>query len=227
MKDFSMMQNLSNRDIRKKFGNTRPILEIPDLLEIQKKSYERFFQKYLTTDKDGNSGLLSLLKQNSPIRIPIKKNNKVEETYLLEFENLKLSSPPQTPIECKKNFATYGLLFEVLLKLSKDSTEIDKQWVGLGVIPLMTDNGSFVINGSERVVISQLYRSAGVYFDAALPSATIIPKYGSRIEIVSFLIRLFLTIHTASTDEDVAEMGFVLFACRGFLRGFVRWSSLP
>lgn len=182
-----MPQVFSNRQLRRKFGKVKPILDIPDLLEIQKESYGKFFQKYLASDNEGNSGLLSLLKKIPPVRIPIKKNERIVATYSLEFEDVRLSSPPQTPIECKRNSGTYGLLFEVFLRLTKNSTELDKQWIGLGVIPLMTNNGSFIINGSERVIVSQLYRSSGVYFENIPPSAIIVPQKGSRIELVSFL----------------------------------------
>ena len=180
-----MIQTTANKDIRRNFGKAKPILDLPNLLEIQKKSYEKFFQKYLTSDNEGNSGLLSLLKKRFPVSATIIKNKKVEATYLLEFENLRLSSPPQSPVECKKNTATYGLLFEAYLKLKRDGTEIDEQWVCLGVMPLMTDNGSFIIDGLERVIISQFYRSKGVYFDSAMPCTNIIPKYGSRIQVVT------------------------------------------
>ncbi len=174
-----------NIRVRKNFGKVSHILDIPDLIEIQKKSFERFLQKDTHPDKREEIGLQAAFKSVFPI---VDYN----ETSSIEFIEYSVGSPNFEIRECLEKGTTYAAPLKIRVKLNlwekvdggqKRLKEAREQEVYLGELPLMTDTGSFIINGTERVVVSQLHRSPGVFFShekgKAIFSARIIPARGS------------------------------------------------
>ena len=167
-------------------------MKIPNLIDIQKKSYESFLQQHVPTELRANSGLQWVFKSV----FPIKNYN---ETSSLEFVSYGLGTPKYDIDECRQKELTYASPLKVLIRLvnydpeTKNIRDIKEQEVYFGEIPLMTDTGTFVINGTERVVVSQLHRSPGVFFDhdkgknlssgKFLYSARLIPSRGSWIDL--------------------------------------------
>jgi len=181
---------------RKTFKKIPDIMEIPNLIEIQKKSYDNFLQHDITPKERKYCGLQGVF--NSVF--PIKNYN---ETSSIEFVSYSLGEPKYDLEECRQKALTYSSPLKVLIRLvvwdvnpetaAKSIRDIKEQEVYFGEIPLMTDTGTFVINGTERVVVSQLHRSPGVFFDhdkgktlssgKYLYSARIIPNRGSWIDL--------------------------------------------
>jgi DNA-directed RNA polymerase subunit beta len=183
------------KSIRKRFGTRPTVLRVPYLLEIQKKSYEKFLQADIPPAQRIDQGLQAAFKSVFPI-----------ESYTgnaaLEFVSYRLGSPPFDVKECQQRGLIYAAPLRVLVRLvvfekdeatgTKTVRDIKEQEVYLGEIPLMTDNGTFVINGTERVIVSQLHRSPGVFFEhdygkthssgKLLFSARIIPYRGSWLD---------------------------------------------
>jgi len=154
---------------------------IPDLIAIQFKSYNEFLQLDCDPHKRENKGLEQVFRES----FPIYSN---DETIILEYDHYKLGECKWSPKECKSRGITYGAPLRATLRVVNQETgEIREQEVYFGEIPLMTPNGTFIINGAERVVVSQLHRSPGIFFfeekDKALFTARIIPYKGSWIEI--------------------------------------------
>ena len=166
------------------FGSSRGQYETPDLTSIQTDSYAAFLQADKPIDKRKDHGLEGVLREIFPIESYDKQIN-------LEYVSYDLGKPRYTPDECRQLRLTYGRPFRVILRLNKDQP-IEEE-VYLGDIPIMLGGGEFIINGAERVVVSQLHRSPGVDFvleddttsDRKLPSCRIIPERGSWIEINS------------------------------------------
>ncbi|HUW55247.1 MAG TPA: DNA-directed RNA polymerase subunit beta [Planctomycetota bacterium] len=165
----------------REFGKIGDTLPLPDLVEIQTRSYERFLQPDLEPDKRKNAGLEALLREVFPIE---SFDGKLKVEYL----GYDLGKPRYAPDECRKLRLTYGMPFRIYLRLL--SEEPKSEWVYLGEIPIMMGGGEFIINGAERVIVSQLHRSPGVDFmieratgDRRLHSCRIIPERGSWIEI--------------------------------------------
>ena len=164
-----------------KVGDGMPI---PDLLGIQTKSYARFLQQHVQPDAREPHGLEALLREMFPIE-------SYDGNLSLHFINYELGKPRYTPDECRELRLTYGIPLRVRLRLiRKDSNEIQEDLIYLGDMPIMIGGGEFIINGAERVIVSQLHRSPGVDFikdqaegDRALHSCRIIPERGSWIEI--------------------------------------------
>ena len=158
--------------IRKNFGKRTDVLQVPYLLEIQKSSYRQFLQRDVAPDKRENVGLEAAFNS----AFPIASHN---ETMELQFEEYRLDLPKFDEGECRQRGLTYTSPLRATLKLvtyehvdsgadkgQRRLKEIKKSdLVYIGEIPLMTANGSFIINGTERVVVSQLHRSPGVFFD--------------------------------------------------------------
>ncbi len=181
--------------IRKSFGKRPGILRVPNLLAMQKDSYRRFLQVDVPPEQRIDQGLQAAFKSVFPIE---SYNGDVA----LEFVSYRLGTPAFDVKECQQRGLIYAAPLRVLLRLvvfNKDETaatktvrDIKEQEVYMGEIPLMTDNGTFVINGTERVVVSQLHRSPGVFFDhdygkthssgKLLFSARIIPYRGSWLD---------------------------------------------
>jgi DNA-directed RNA polymerase subunit beta len=162
-----------------RFGDASPV---PHLTDVQTRSYDRFLQLDVSHDKRTPTGLEGVLREIFPIDSYDKKST-------LEYVKYDLGKPRYDPDECRQLRLTYGRPFRVWLRLRKaDGTAIEEE-VYLGDMPIMIGGGEFIINGAERVVVSQLHRSPGVDFvvereaDKDLHSCRIIPERGSWIEI--------------------------------------------
>ncbi|KPK99953.1 MAG: DNA-directed RNA polymerase subunit beta [candidate division Zixibacteria bacterium SM23_73_3] len=164
--------------------------EMPNLLEVQLQSYQEFLQMDVDPKKRVNKGLQAVFNTIFPI-------SDVRENYSLEFVRYSLGTPRYTIRECLERNMTYAAPLKATLRLvvresrgkSKTVKDIIEQDVFLGELPLVTDKGTFIINGAERVVVSQLHRSPGVFFDEEIHpsgkrlfSARIIPYRGSWVE---------------------------------------------
>ncbi|MGV8941576.1 MAG: DNA-directed RNA polymerase subunit beta [Lysobacter sp.] len=179
--------------IRKDFGKSRSILEVPFLLAIQVDSYRRFLQEDVAPAKRADRGLHAALKSVFPI-------SSYSGNAALEYVGYKLGEPAFDERECRQRGMSYGAPLRVTVRLviydRESSTKaikyVKEQEVYMGEIPLMTGNGTFIVNGTERVIVSQLHRSPGVFFDhdrgkthssgKLLYSARIIPYRGSWLD---------------------------------------------
>jgi len=186
----------TNFRMRHSFGKIEHILEIPNLIDIQKRSYDKFLQTDVPRDDRQNTGLQGVFNSVFPIR-------DFNGTSELVFSGYTLERPKYDVDECRQRGMTYAAPIKVTIQLiiydtSGDSSEravrdIKEQEVYFGEIPLMTVNGTFIINGTERVVVSQLHRSPGVFFDhdrgkthssgKLLYQARIIPYRGSWLDL--------------------------------------------
>lgn len=165
---------------RYSFSKTKEVLELPYLMELQKSSYKRFMTE----------GIREILDEFSPI--VHKATGGGQERFVLEFGDFHFEEPKYSARDCKcKYVTTYSAPLKVEVKLTvreKGDTVLSKE-IYMGDFPLMTDTGSFIINGAERVVVSQLVRSPGVYLDKVLDkngdpcfTTTVIPKNGAWLE---------------------------------------------
>jgi DNA-directed RNA polymerase subunit beta len=164
------------------FGRDLDAVEVPPLTDVQTRSYERFLQLDTPPNKRTPSGLEGVLQEIFPIESYDKK-------IALEYVKYELGKPRYEPDECRQLRLTYGRPFKVWLRLRKADGSAIEEEVYLGDMPIMIGGGEFIINGAERVVVSQLHRSPGVDFvmesdgDMKLHSCRIIPERGSWIEI--------------------------------------------
>ena len=166
----------------RRFGSGRDYQVPPDLTEIQTKSYAAFLQEDLPSDKRKLHGIESVLQEIFPIE-------SYDKQLKLSYVRYELGKPRYTPEECRQLRLTYGRPFRVWLRLEKEQP-IEEE-VFLGDIPIMMGGGEFIINGAERVVVSQLHRSPGIDFvmdsdttsERKLASCRVIPERGSWIEI--------------------------------------------
>ena len=182
--------SISNNKPRVNFASVRKQLPYPDFLEIQLKSFKDFLQLDTPPEKRNNEGLYKVFAENFPIADT--RNN-----FVLEFLDYYIDPPRYTIDECLERGLTYSVPLKAKLKLYCTDPEHEDfatviQDVYLGPIPYMTEKGTFVINGAERVVVSQLHRSPGVFFGQSthangkkLYSARIIPFRGSWIEFAT------------------------------------------
>ena len=168
--------------VERNYGRFGDAVEVPDLTDVQTRSYNRFLQLDAAYDKRTVTGLEGVLKEIFPIESYDKK-------IALEYVKYELGKPRYDPDECRQLRLTYGRPFRVWLRLRKsDGTAVEEE-VYLGDMPIMIGGGEFIINGAERVVVSQLHRSPGVDFvvtreaDKDMHSCRIIPERGSWIEI--------------------------------------------
>jgi DNA-directed RNA polymerase subunit beta len=165
----------------RKYGTEMDNMRVPPLTDIQTKSYDRFLQLNIPTEERGDFGLEGVLRETFPI-------DSYDGAIKLEYIKYELGKPRYSPDECRQLRLTYGRPFRVWLRLVKD--EPIEEEVYLGDIPIMIGGGEFIVNGAERVVVSQLHRSPGVDFvydmetsDKKLHSCRIIPERGSWVEI--------------------------------------------
>ena len=167
------------------FSKRGDATSVPNLTQVQRDAYERFLQKEKApNERDTTIGIESLLREVFPIE-------SYDSTVKLEYLEYKLEQPRYTPDECRELRLTYGLPFRVKVRLSRNGTQtISEEDIYLGEIPVMMGGGEFIVNGSERVIVSQLHRSPGVDFsiasrigDRPLHSARISPERGSWIEL--------------------------------------------
>ncbi len=162
------------------FGKIKEIIDIPPLIAIQKDSFKWFLQNDVPPDKRKPQGLQKVFLETFPIK---DFNDKV----VLEFVEYNLGELKYTEEECGDRDVTYGVPLRVKLRLiCRETGEIREQEVFMRDMPLMTNRGTFIINGAERVIVSQLHRSPGVYFDyditTRLYSARLIPYRGAWLE---------------------------------------------
>ncbi|MFH1593624.1 MAG: DNA-directed RNA polymerase subunit beta, partial [Candidatus Omnitrophota bacterium] len=166
---------------RKSYAKIEECYKLPNLLEIQLASYREFLQSGLPKSKRGNRGLESAFKEVFPIQ-------SLDGEYKLEYLSYSIGKPKYEIPECKKRGMSYAGALRIMMRL-KSKSETKEQEVYLGELPLMTDTGTFIINGDERVVVSQLHRSPGISFESELHptgkkvfSARIIPYRGAWVE---------------------------------------------
>ena len=185
----------NNQLLRKHFQEIKRIIDIPNLIDIQKNSYQRFLQADLPATARQNIGVEGVFRSVFPIR-------DFSETCSLEYVEYSLGTPKYDVEECHQRGMTFAAPMKVKVRLvswdvDKESgvqsiRDIKEQEVYFGEIPLMTENGTFIINGTERVIVSQLHRSPGVFFDhdkgkthssgKVLYSARVIPYRGSWLD---------------------------------------------
>jgi DNA-directed RNA polymerase subunit beta len=166
----------------RKFGRIHDDHLIPDLTEIQTRSYERFLQADVVPEKRADFGLEGVFREIFPIE-------SYDKTLKLEYIKFDLGKPRYEPDECRQLRLTFGRPLHVWLRLNKGEAAIEES-VYLGDMPIMIGGGEFIINGAERVVVSQLHRSPGVDFvveieagDRKLHACRVIPERGSWIEL--------------------------------------------
>jgi DNA-directed RNA polymerase subunit beta len=191
----SRLSFTARKRIRKSFGRIETITSMPNLIEVQKNSYDHFLQINIPAEKRTNTGLHSVFKSVFPIK-------DFAETATLEFVKFNFDAPKYDVDECRSRGINFSAPLRVTLRLivwivdedtgAREIKDIKEQDVYMGDIPLMTDNGTFIINGTERVIVSQMHRSPGVFFDhdkgkshssgKFLYSARIIPYRGSWLD---------------------------------------------
>ncbi|MBA3827679.1 MAG: DNA-directed RNA polymerase subunit beta [Taibaiella sp.] len=208
------------------FGKIQDVADTPDLLAIQLQSFQDFFQLETTPDKRNNEGLFRVFKENFPI-------TDTRSIFMLEFLDYFIDPPRYTIDECMERGLTYSVPLKAKLKLScNDEEHVDfetiVQDVFLGNIPYMTPRGTFVINGAERVVVSQLHRSPGVFFGQSVHpngtkiySARVIPFKGAWMEFATdinnvmyayidrkkkFPVTTLLRAIGYETDKDILQL---------------------
>ena len=194
----SIKVNEQNLVKRVNFGKIKVADSSPDLLEIQLKSFQEFFQLETTPENRGNEGLFRVFQENFPI-------TDARNIFVLEFLDYFIDPPRYTITECMQRGLTYSVPLKAKLRLScNDEEHVDfetiVQDVFLGNIPYMTPKGTFVINGAERVVVSQLHRSPGVFFSlnfhpngSKLYSARVIPFKGAWMEFATDINNVMYT----------------------------------
>ncbi len=185
----------NNQLLRKHFAEIKRIIDIPNLIDIQKNSYKRFLQADIPPSSRQNIGLEAVFQSVFPIR-------DFSETCSLEYVSYSLGTPKYDVDECHQRGMTFAAPVKVKVRLVSWDTDkesgvqsirdIKEQEVYFGEIPLMTSNGTFIINGTERVIVSQLHRSPGVFFDhdkgkthssgKILYNARVIPYRGSWLD---------------------------------------------
>ena len=182
--------------VRKNFGKIRKIIDLPHLIEMQRQSYERFLQKDVNPEDREEFGLQGVFKSVFPIK-------DFSGNSALEFVRYQFGDVKYAKEECLQRGMTYEASLKITARLvvydldketgAQSIRDIKEQEIYFGTIPLMTENGTFIINGTERVVVSQLHRSPGIFFDhdhgkthssgKILYSARVIPMRGSWIDL--------------------------------------------
>jgi DNA-directed RNA polymerase subunit beta len=163
------------------FNGKKEIIDLPNLIEVQIKSYAQFLQVDKFPEERENVGLQEVFTEIFPIK-------SYDEKTILEYLSYTLGAPKYSPEECIRRGITYSVTLKVKFRLT-DETGIKEEEVYMGTIPIMSDKGTFIINGAERVVVSQLHRSPGICFEqerhvrgSTIYSFRIIPYRGSWLE---------------------------------------------
>jgi len=212
---------------RHSFATINEVVEYPDLLNVQIESFEHFLQEKITPSKRKSRGLQQVFLQNFPI-------TDTRENFLLEFVEYYVEKPKYTVRECQERGLTFAVPLKAKLRLSQKAengegyTDTIEDVVYLGNLPYMTDRGTFIINGAERVIVSQLHRSPGVFFSESthpngtpIYSARIIPFRGSWVEFATdinnvmyayidrkkkFPVTTLLRALGYSSDDEIMEL---------------------
>src|ERR1700759_3598768 len=181
--------------LRKNFGKIAEIAQMPNLIEVQRTSYDQFLQLVKPDGGRGDEGLEAVFRQVFPIK-------DFSESSLLEYVDYHFEEPKFDVDECRQRGLTFAAPLKVTLRLivfdvdqetgAKSVKDIKEQDVYMGDVPFMTENGTFVVNGTERVIVSQMHRSPGVFFDhdkgkthssgKLLFAARVIPYRGSWLD---------------------------------------------
>jgi DNA-directed RNA polymerase subunit beta len=178
------MREIGTEQGVRNFGRVQDAVEIPDLVAVQRKSYDRFLQRDVAPTKRKCSGLEAIFRETFPIESYDKKK-------VLEYLYYELERPHYTPLQCRQLRLTYGYPLKIWCRLrTKEGEDLAEQAMYLGEMPVMIGGGEFIINGAVRVIVSQLHRSPGVDFlieskegDRVLHGGRVIPERGSWIEI--------------------------------------------
>ncbi|WP_417625214.1 DNA-directed RNA polymerase subunit beta [Paremcibacter congregatus] len=185
----------SRKKVRKNFGRIEEVAEMPNLIKVQRSSYDQFLQTDIPADERVNDGLQGVFKSVFPV-------SDFAGTASLEFVSYELEAPKYDTDECQQRDMTYAAPLRVTLRLivfevdeeteARSVLDIKEQDVYMGDLPMMTDRGTFVVNGTERVIVSQMHRSPGVFFDhdkgkthasgKFLFAARVIPYRGSWLD---------------------------------------------
>src|ERR1700686_1194250 len=205
------------------FGSIKEAIEPPNLIEVQLNSYVEFLQKDVPPSKRKNVGLQAVFKEVFPIQ-------SYDDKVVLDFASYAIGDPKMSALDCQREGQTFSAPLHVTFQL-KDEKGTKEEKVYMGEIPLMTPQGTFVVNGAERVVVSQLHRSPGIAFESSihlngkvLYSFRIIPDRGSWIEVQfdtsdllyiyldrrkrrrKFLATTFLRALGYGSDEEVIKL---------------------
>jgi DNA-directed RNA polymerase subunit beta len=219
------LKNQSSKRIT--FGKIAEIIEAPDLLNIQLESWDSFLQADVPPSRRKSRGLQAVFKMNFPV-------TDARENFLLEFVEYYIEKPKYSVAECEERGLTYAVPVKAKLRLSQKAEDgkayvnTIEQDVYLGNLPTMTHRGTFIINGAERVVVSQLHRSPGVFFSESIHpngtpiySARIIPFRGSWVEFTTdinnimyayidrkkkFPVTTLLRALGYSSDDEILEL---------------------
>jgi len=204
---------------RQNYAKIKECYRLPNLVDIQLESYEKFLQLHVPKNKRLDNGLESLFREVFPIE-------SATGDYKLEYISYSIGKPKYDVWECQKRDASFAGSLRVKLRL-RTPKAIKEQEVYMGDLPFMTDTGTFIVNGDERVVVSQLHRSPGISFEESMHpsgkkvvSARVIPYRGAWIEFVfdindiihvmidrkkKFIATLFLRLFGFSKDEDIIK----------------------
>src|SRR5882672_3976872 len=209
------------------FGTIKEAIEPPNLIVVQLNSYVDFLQKDVPFTKRKTHGLQAVFKEVFPIE-------SYDEKAVLDFSHYEIGEPKLTALEAQREGQTYSAPLHVTFQLREEKGTKEEK-VYMGEIPLMTPQGTFVINGAERVVVSQLHRSPGICFESSLHangkelfSYRIIPDRGSWLEVMydtsdllyvhldrrkrrrKFLVTTFLRALGYSTDEEIIKLFYTI-----------------
>src|ERR1700678_3893835 len=209
------------------FGKIKEAIEPPNLIEVQLNSYVEFLQNDVPPSKRKNVGLQAVFKEVFPIQ-------SYDDKVVLDFASYDIGDPKMSALDCQREGQTFSAPLHVTFQL-KDEKGTKEEKVYMGEIPLMTPQGTFVINGAERVVVSQLHRSPGICFESSLHlngkvlfSFRIIPDRGSWVEVQfdtndllyvyldrrkrrrKFLATTFLRALGYGTDEEIIKLFYTI-----------------
>ncbi|MCK5844754.1 MAG: hypothetical protein KAG97_08615, partial [Victivallales bacterium] len=212
---------------RKNFGKLTDVIEAPDLIELQTNSYVDYLQKGVAPSRRKKIGLQAVLSEAFPVE-------SYDGQIALDFVSYDIKEPKLSYVECVKEGETFSAPLYVTFRL-REGEDIREDTLFMGEIPLMTERGSFVINGAERVIVSQLHRSPGICFERSthangslLYSFRIIPDHGSWVETQfdtsellyvyldrkrrrrKFLASTFLRALGYGSDEEILDLYYTL-----------------
>ncbi|MDR2966046.1 MAG: DNA-directed RNA polymerase subunit beta [Treponema sp.] len=208
------MTKVKASDKRQYIGtDIQEVMDLPDLTDIQLNSYERFLQreKVKKGEKLASQGLQEVFETTFPIKSPSEDMRLEFEYYMFDEENIKA-----TEMECKQKGLSYEVPLKARVNLAFTQTgEIRQKDIFMGAVPLMTERGTFIINGAERVVVSQIHRSPGVIFckEKGIFSSRIIPYRGSWLE---FEIDQKRELISAKIDRKKRILGTIFLRTLGF-----------